>query len=87
MMDAHRLKGLEGTVEEEVPNNFPIFKGGNVEYEEIAKHSQRGREHNPSHGHVDGGGKNKHHECLKVRIYPKVLSHVWPFVEFVLGFF
>lgn len=40
--DAHRLKGLEGTVEEEVPNHFPIFKGGNVEYEEIAKHSQRG---------------------------------------------
>lgn len=40
--DAHRLKALEGTVEEEVPNHFPIFKGGNVEYEEIAKHSQRG---------------------------------------------
>lgn len=42
MMDAHRLKGLEGAVEEEVPNNFPIFKGGNVEDEEVAKHSQRG---------------------------------------------
>lgn len=41
-MDAHRLQGLEGTVEEEVPNNFPIFKGGDVEYEEIANHSQGG---------------------------------------------
>lgn len=41
-VDAHRLKGLEGTVEEEVPHNFPIFKGGDVEYEEVAEHSQRG---------------------------------------------
>lgn len=40
-VDAHRLKGLEGTVEEEVPHNFSIFKGGNVEYEEIGDHSQR----------------------------------------------
>lgn len=48
--DTHCLKGLEGTVEEEVPNHFPIFKRGNAEYEEIAKHSQRGRQHDPSRG-------------------------------------
>lgn len=52
--DTHRLKGLEGTVEEEVPNHFPIFKRGNVEYEEIANHCQRGREHNPSCGQERG---------------------------------
>lgn len=72
-MDAHRLKGLEGTVEEEVPNNIPVFKGGNVEDEEVAEHSQRGGERDPSRGHVDGGEKNTH-ERPRARIYSKVLS-------------
>lgn len=53
-MDTYRLKGLEGTVEEEVPNHFPIFKRGNVEYEEIANHCQRGWEHDPSRGQERG---------------------------------
>lgn len=50
----HRLKGLEGTVEEEVPDHFPIFKGGDVKYEEVAEHGQRGGRYDPSGGRVDG---------------------------------
>lgn len=44
----HSLKGLEDAVEEKVPDHFAVLKGRNVPYEEIRKHSQRGREQDPS---------------------------------------
>lgn len=81
MWCAHRLEGLEGTVEEEVPDNGPILKGGDEEDEEIANHSQRGGEHDPSRAHVDGGEERKHHEGLRARIY----SHAWPFPLYVFN--
>lgn len=46
----HSLKGLEEAVEDKVPDDFAVLKGGNIPYEEIGKHSQRGREKDPAHG-------------------------------------
>lgn len=50
----HCLKGLEDAVEEKVPDDFPVFKGGDIPDEEIGKHSQRGRQHDPSDGQRRG---------------------------------
>lgn len=44
----HSLQGLEDAVEEKVPDDFAIFKGGDEPYEEIGHHSQGGGEHDPT---------------------------------------
>lgn len=49
----HSLKGLEEAVEEEVPDDFVVFKRGHVPNEEIGKHSQRGWAHDPADGYKE----------------------------------
>lgn len=54
----HCLKTLEEAVEEKVPDDFAIFKGRNIPYEEIGKHRQRGWKHDPARGR-DGEGRER----------------------------
>ena len=57
----HSLKGLEGAVEEKVPNDFAVFKGRNVPYKEIGKHGQWRWEHDPTDGGEEDGQQQEHH--------------------------
>lgn len=43
----HSLKGLEEAVEHQVPDDLAVLKRGNVPYEEIGQHSERGGKQDP----------------------------------------